>query len=241
MAMGFELKQKIASGDLVIGVSAPITSSKSRLEEILGADDYGYISIDSQHSPWSEAELVEICGIAAELNTPIHFRIKHTRYSFQVGNFLDLGPAAIEVPQVETEETAQEAIDYFYYAQFGKRSWGGAARYGVEGRGERLEYADWWNNHGVLWLQMESIQAVTNARKFAKAGVDCLSWGPADLTFSREANPNHPFQTDDDCINYVQKQLEGTDTKVVIRSYDPALRNKYQDMGISVLLERPKV
>ena len=49
MAIGFDLKQKIASGDLVIGVSAPITSSKSRLEEILGADDYGYISIDSQH------------------------------------------------------------------------------------------------------------------------------------------------------------------------------------------------
>jgi 2-keto-3-deoxy-L-rhamnonate aldolase RhmA len=241
MPQKYDLKKRIADGEFVIGVSAPITSTKARLEQILGADDYGYLSVDSQHSPWSEAELVEFCGIAAELSTPVHFRIKHTRYSYQVGNFLDLGPACIEVPQVETEETAQEAIDYFYYAQFGKRSWGGAARWGVEGREDRLEYADWWNNHGVLWLQIESIQAVTNSRKFAKAGVDCLSWGPADLSFSREANPNHPLQTDDECVAYVVKQISGTDTKLVIRSYDPALRSKYQDMGVTVLLERPKV
>ena len=93
----------------------------------------------------------------------------------------------------------------------------------------------------MLWLQIESIQAVTNSRKFAKSGVDCLSWGPADLSFSREANPNHPLQTDDDCVAYVVKQLSGTETKLVIRSYDPALRSKYQDMGVTVLLERPKV
>ena len=93
MPLENDLKKRIADGDFIIGVSAPITSTKARLEEILGADDYGYLSIDSQHSPWSEAELVEISGIAAELNTPVHFRIKHTRYSYQVGNFLDLGPS----------------------------------------------------------------------------------------------------------------------------------------------------
>ena len=74
----------------------------------------------------------------------------------------------------------------------------------------------------------------------AKKGVDCLSWGPADLSFSREANPDHPLKTDDDCVRYVVKVLEGTGVRLCVRSYDPALRNKYRDMGVTVLLERPK-
>ena len=91
----------------------------------------------------------------------------------------------------------------------------------------------------MLWMQIESINAVTNTKKLAKKGVDCLSWGPADLSFSRESNPNHPFKTDDDCVRYVVNQLEGTGVKLVYRSYDRALRDKYIDMGATVLLEIP--
>jgi len=57
-----------------------------------------------------------------------------------------------------------EALAYFYYPQFGNRSWGGAARRGIKGRDDRRTYAEWWNNCGVLWLQSESIAAITNPR-----------------------------------------------------------------------------
>jgi 2-keto-3-deoxy-L-rhamnonate aldolase RhmA len=235
-----DLKERIRRGDQIVGVSAPMTSTKAQLETTLGADDYDFISVDTQHSPFNEERLVEFCAITTELNIPVHFRIKHTRHTYLVGNLLDLGPALIEVPQTETLETAQEAVDYFYFPQFGKRSWGGAARYGVQGREDRLEYAEWWNNTGVLWLQIESLHAITRAAEIALPGVDCLSWGPADLSFNREANPEHPLQTDDDCVEYTLKVLKGTDTKLLIRSYDPNLRNKYRDMGVTMLLERPK-
>ncbi|GIS68054.1 MAG: hypothetical protein CM1200mP7_0030 [Chloroflexota bacterium] len=45
----------------------------------------------------------------------------------------------------------------------------------------------------TLWLQLESVDAVKNCRKFAKPGVDCLSFGPADLSFSLENTSNHNF------------------------------------------------
>ncbi len=234
------LKQRIHDGDVVIGVSAPITATRGRLEEILSKDDYAFVSVDSQHSAFNEERLVEFCGMAAALDVHVQFRIKHTRHTYLIGNLLDLGPCGVEVPQVETEATVSEAIDYFYYPQKGVRSWGGAARRGVQDVPERLDYAAWWNDYGVLWMQIESINATTNARKFAKAGVDCLSWGPADLAFNREANPDHPFQTDDDCLRYVLQQLARTDVKLAYRNYDPALRNKYIDMGVTVLLEAPQ-
>ena len=89
-------------------------------------------------------------------------------------------------------------------------------------------------------MQIESINAITDVRKIAKTGVDCVSWGPADLSFSRESNPEHPFKTDEDCVKYVVNQLEGTGVRLAYRSYDPALRDKYIDMGATVLLEVPK-
>ncbi len=71
-------------------------------------------------------------------------------------------------------------------------------------------------------------------------GVDCLTWGPTDLSFDIEAHPKHPFQTVDDCVKHVLEQLEGTDVRISFRNYSHELRQKYIDMGVTVLMERPK-
>ena len=231
------LKQRIRNGELTIGVSVPIMATRNRLEEILGKDEYAYVSVDSQHSAFNEERLVEFCAMAEELGIHVQFRIKHTRHTYLIGNLLDLGPCGVEVPQVETVATVAEAVNNFYYPQQGMRSWGGAARRSIKEYPDRLAYAAWWNDFGVLWMQIESINAASIARTFATPGVDCLSWGPADLAFNREANPDHPFQTDDDCLRYVLQQLDGTGVRLAYRNYDPALRNKYIDMGVMVLLE----
>ena len=217
-----------------------MTATKGRIEDIMGSSDYTFLSTDSQHGPFSEQLLIEFCDAAAQVGVPVVFRIKHTFHSYLVGNILDLGPSGIEVPQTETAETAQEALDYFYYPQVGGRSWGGAARYGVEGRGDRLEYADWWNANGILCMQIETLRAVTNIRQLAKPGVTCLTWGPADLNFDIEAHPHHPLQTVDDCVRHALEQLEGTDTKINFRNYTPDLRDHYAEMGVTVFMERPR-
>ena len=99
-------------------------ASKSQLEEILSKDQYDMVCIDSQHSAFDENALVRFCAMAEDLGVPVQFRIKHTRHAYLIGNYVDLGPLAIVVPQVEHESTVDEAIDAFYYPQVGKRSWG---------------------------------------------------------------------------------------------------------------------
>ena len=235
------LKQRIRAGEVVVGVSAPLDSDRSRLEGILSKDTYSFLTIDSQHSPYNEERLVAFCSTAQDLGMPVQFRIKNTRHAYLIGNVLDLGPMAIEVPLVEDEAVVDEALDAFYYPQVGHRSWGGAARHGISGRDDRLDYAQWWNEHGVLCLQMETLAAVTNARRLAKSGVDCLTWGPADLSFDMEAHPHHPLQTVDACLRQVQQQLEGTSVRISFRNVTPDQRQKYIDMGITVFMERPQI
>ena len=234
------LKQRIHSGELVIGVVAPVSAGRDRLEEILSKDSYDFIWVDSQHAAFNEERLVEMCKMAEEIGMQVLLRIKHTRHTYLVGNNLDLGPSGIEVPQVEEEATVVEAIDNFYYPQVGIRSWGGLARPRFTDGTDRVEYAGWWNGYGVLWIQVESIAAVADARKLAKPGVDCLSFGPADLSFDLEGHPGHTLKSVDDCVRHVLEELKDTDVKVCFRNYVPELRDKYIDMGVTVLLERPR-
>ena len=236
------LKQRIHSGETTIGVQVPWNATKTQIEDILSRDDaYNYISVDSQHNPLHEPQLQSLCVAAQELSIPVHFRIKHTNYTFQIGNWLDLGPSMIEVPQTETETTAQEAVDYFYYRPFGKRSWGGQTRVGIGERSEIGEYTNWWNEYGVLMLQVESIQAITNIPRLNRDGVDCISWGPADLGLDRAEYPDHPLAVSDDAaIEYAAKACAQAGVKLMIRNYDYMLREKYIDIGATVLLESPK-
>lgn len=230
------LKQRIRNGEHVYGVSVSMMIDRDSLSSRVENGKYDFVAVDSQHLAYNEDRLVEFCNMADSLDIPVNFRIKHTRNSYLIGNYLDLGPSGIEVPQVELEETVDEAIAFFYYPQQGIRSWGGGARKNSDGR-DRLEYADWWNNYGMLWMQIESIEAVTHARRIAKSGVDCLSFGPTDLTFSMEGHPNHALQSVDECVQYVVKELEDSPTAVCFRNGNPTTREKYAEMGVTVFLE----
>lgn len=238
MADQASLKAKILRGDTVIGVAADVSSTRSQLEDILSKDTYDFIHADAQHSPYNEESLVSFCETTNELGVPVQFRIKHTRLAYLVGNVLDLGPLGVEVPLVEEESVVDEAVDWFYYPQVGRRSFGGAARYGVEGREGRLEYAEWWNANGILCIQLETLRAVTNARQLAKRGVTCFTWGPGDLGFDIERHPHHPLKSLDDCVRHVQEQIQGLDTKISIRT-NPDRRDYYREMGVNVFMERP--
>lgn len=234
------LKKRIRAGERVVGVSVPVNITRERLEAVLKHGPYDFVAIDSQHTPFSEERVAAFCAMAEELDLFVQFRIKHTRHAYLIGNYLDLGPCGVEVPQTESEATVEEALDAFYYPPLGKRSYGGAARRGARGK-EPFAYGEWWNRYGVLWLQIESVEAVTHVRQLARPGVDCVSFGPIDLAFSLQAHPHHPFRTVDDCIGYVARALEGTTVRLCVRNGTPEAREKYAALGATVFLESPRV
>ncbi len=229
------LKQRIHRGETVVGLQVPISTEPDRVKGILDRHTYDFIHVDGQHSPFDEKELFAFCEGVDELGVPVLLRIEHTRNAYLAGNYLDLGPSGIEVPQVELESTVDEAITNTYYSPIGKRSWG-EPRKGPGVPTDRVEYAQWWSEYGILMLQLESVDAVTNARQLAKQGVDCLSFGPNDLDFSLEMHPHYPVKSVDDCVRHVAEQLAGSGVAVCFRTM-PDTREKYTDLGCTVLLD----
>ena len=244
MSTAQALKQRIKDGEIVVALRPPISIGRDALEAALSKGKYDLIYIDGQHTAFSDDQLVAICGAAESLGMPVQFRIPHTRLTFLIGRYLDLGLSGILVPEVADPAVVDEAVAYAYYPPMGARSWGGAARYGTEQHGRRLsnqEYAAWWNEHVVLSVQIESIQAVENARALAKPGIDYLAFGPNDLTFDLERHPEYRFRTADDCTRYVAEQVKGSGIRLGMAVLtEPDQRQKYVDMGLTMFQEAPR-
>ena len=231
------LKQRIHRGETVVGLQVPISTEPDHVRGILDKQTYDFIHVDGQHSPFDEKELFAFCEALDELGIPILLRIEHTRNAYLAGNYLDLGPSGIEIPQVELESTVDEAIGGMYYPPIGIRSWG-EPRQGPGVPTDRVEYAQWWSKYGMLILQLESVDAVTNARQLAKKGVDCLSFGPNDLDFSIEMHPHYPIKSVDECVRHVAEQLADCSIAVCFRT-NPDTRQRYADLGVTFFIEPP--
>lgn len=242
MSSNNNLKTRIRAGEVVVALRVPVTISRGDLEAGLAGGDFAFLYVDGQHTPFSEEQLVTFCDMAEELDLPVQFRIPHTRHSYLVGRYLDLGPTSVMVPEVTEVATVDEAINFAYYSPVGMRSWGGGARrQAPAGIAGNRAYADWWNEYVVLTIQLESVQAIVNARQLAKPGVDVVAFGPNDLEFSLEANPEFPLRTVDECMRNVAAQLAGTDVRLSMAVPTlPEEREKFLEMGVTVFQELPK-
>lgn len=236
------LRSRLAGGDQVIALRTNLQMERDALVSALSKGDYDLIYIDTQHVPYTDHQLWEFCSTAEKLGYPVEVRIPHTRQAHLVGRFCDFGPASILVPETVREEDVQEALDYFYYPPMGRRSFGGGTRYGM-GQQEfnTRSYADWWNDTGVLGLQLESVDAIINARLLAKSGVHYVSFGPNDLQLSLDAHPHFPLRSVEACMQHVADQLQGTGIPLGIAvGLNPDERQKYVDIGLTVFQEFPK-
>ena len=235
------LKNRIHAGELVVGASVRMWSTRYDIELVMDRRSYDFLAGDAQHSPFSEHDLVSFCQIANDMGIPTQLRIMHAQQSYLIGNMLDLGPSMIEVPQVEKLSTVKDAFNNFYYPQKGRRSWGPSTSPQIEKFKDRLEYAKWWNAHGILWMQIESLSGIERAQQISETGADVLSWGPNDLAFDREAHPQHNLKTDDDCINYVLNALAGTKSRLCLRTYGDDQITRYKKMGATMFLDETAI
>ena len=235
------LRQRMRDGEVLVALRGSLQTTKDQLADIWSTGRYDYIWIDGQHTAFTELDLVNYCRAAEELGIDVQLRIPHTRFAHMVGRFLDLGPSAVLVPEVMEESSVDDALDFAYYPQIGRRSWGGAERRGLRtvAKGmDRLAYAAWWNDYAIVGIQVESVEAVTNVKNLAKPGISVVTFGPNDLTFSLEGHPSYPLQTVDDCMRNVAEQLAGTGVRLAMGTATvPAERDRYLEMGITLFQE----
>ena len=214
MSTAESLKQRIHAREPVnVGV-ARLGMTEDELSAALAKGPCDLLFVDAQHTPYDDRGLLELAIMANARGTGLALRIVSPRQAWLIGHFLDFGLLGVVIPQTEDPVTVDEAIAAFYYPPLGRRSWGPGRAFGFGEHREGYEYAEWWNNHGILIPQLETVAAVENCRALVKPGVDMLTFGADDLTLDLAAHPEAPFDSFEACREYVIEQTRGLDVKV---------------------------
>jgi len=174
------LKARLQAGETVFGTSlpAPIPAIAGPILDV--APDF--LWIDTEHSPFGAEALDTIPVLIRQRGVAPMIRVAWNDPTL-IKKAYDVGAVAVMVPQVNTRDEAERAVQYAKYPPQGQR--------GLSPMWVKIAGEDWnhvirtANEETVLILQIESQQAFDNLDEIKQvAGIDVLFVGPLDLSAS---------------------------------------------------------
>ena len=175
------LKNKLPGEALLCGTHTGLNDAI--LTEIMAGVGYDYLWIDTEHAPVDYAQLLQMVGNAWNAGTPPLVRVTMGERN-HIKHVLEMGPAGIIFPMVNTAAEAADAIQYTLYPPDGIRGFGPqrAVRYGLDSESEYLKNA---NKALCRFVQIERKEAVDALDEIlAVPGIDAFIIGPCDLSGS---------------------------------------------------------
>ncbi|MFB6092636.1 MAG: HpcH/HpaI aldolase/citrate lyase family protein [Haloquadratum sp.] len=152
--------------------------------ELLAGVGFDFAVLDGEHTEMTLEALATVVRAveAAGTDTVPIVRVASNDPT-EVKRVLDLGPAGVMVPAVETAGEAERAVDACTYRPQGRR---GVAGYRAADYGASLEeYVESASEEVLTIVQVESARGVENVEEIAAVdGVDALFIGPVDLSAS---------------------------------------------------------
>jgi 2-dehydro-3-deoxyglucarate aldolase len=174
------LKSRLARGQVTVG--SWLTLAHPAIAEIMSRAGFDWLTIDLEHSVITIREAEELIRIVALSGVVPLVRLS-ANDPVQIKRVMDAGAHGVIVPMVNSAADAEAAVEAVRYPPGGKRGVGLAR---AQGYGSAFtSYTEWLNQHSVVVVQVEHIEAVVNLEAILSVeGVDGFIVGPYDLSGS---------------------------------------------------------
>ena len=173
--------EKVAGGTICLG--GVVTLSDLSVSELAGDLGLDFIWIDTEHAPHTVDGVMRHIIAARGTGCAPFVRVR-ANDPMLIKTYLDLAPAAIIVPMVNSAEEAEMAVEACRYPLRGRRGCGvrRAVRYGTC---DFFDYVRESEVNPLVVVQIEHIDAVKNLDRILKVpGVGSVCIGPCDLSGS---------------------------------------------------------
>lgn len=201
------LKRRIRDEELLLG-SVPVDPAPYSAALISARTEIDFMWICTEHSSYSIEDLGMVPVIARQHGVAPMIRVASNDPAL-IKKAYDIGAVAVMVPQINTVEEAERAVQYARYAPEGQR---GISPYWAMLAGlDMNDVIKTANEETVLVLQIESKEAYENIDEIAKVkGIDVLFVGPADLSATLGVITEVDSPEVQSVLRDVPKRLEGT-------------------------------
>jgi 2-dehydro-3-deoxyglucarate aldolase/4-hydroxy-2-oxoheptanedioate aldolase len=225
-----DFKERLRRGDAFIGAFICLPSPESA--EIFAELGYDWLIIDTEHGPFDTLVAQRMLQAVGK-RCPCVVRVPSNEEAW-IKKALDIGPAGVLVPLVNTAEVAARVARACKYAPEGVRGMGGARahRYGVGFQ----DYVANANQKILAVVQAEHIEAVENIASIVKVpGIDAVFVGPYDLS----ASMGKPGKTQDPAvqaaIRKVRDAVLSAGLKLGIYCSDPESARSSMQQGYTLI------
>jgi 2-keto-3-deoxy-L-rhamnonate aldolase RhmA len=200
------LKKRLQNGEVIFG-TALSAFTPHVAGSILDAQP-DFLWIDTEHMPYGSEALDSIPVLARMRGVAPMIRVAWNDPAL-IKKAYDVGAVAVMVPQVDSAEEAERAVQYARYAPEGQR--------GLSPMWTKVAGADWntvittANEETLLVIQLESLKAYENLDEIKQVpGIDVIMVGPLDLSATVGTITNTQSRQVQEIMEDVPRRLEGT-------------------------------
>jgi 2-keto-3-deoxy-L-rhamnonate aldolase RhmA len=150
--------------------------------QILKVAGMDFVVLDMEHGSCSLREAEELCRTARLLELPLVLRPEAAQYHV-IRKYLDMGPAGLMIPWVETQDQVDAVRDALFVPPRGRRGPGGPAIFA----NRTLDRKGWEEieTSFFVMMQVETPAGIANLASIAAPEwVDAIMPGPYDLSLN---------------------------------------------------------
>jgi 4-hydroxy-2-oxoheptanedioate aldolase len=232
------LRERLQNGETTIGTFQNIDSPM--VSEITGLAGLDFVIIDQEHGPLTAETSVSLCAAAERGGAAPIVRVRENTEG-EIQRALDIGAAGVEIPQIETREDAEAAVDAARFSPLGNRGLSPYTR--SAGYKGGPSYTDEQNEEVTVIVHIEGERGVENIDEImAVEGIDVLFLGPYDMSQSIGI----PGQVRDERVEELMSEVceRAAETGTVVGTYadDAGMARQWIDAGaqyVAVYLDAP--
>lgn len=176
-------RERIQNGDTLVSTML----SKIRhpgWHEVLADLAFDFLTIDMEHSPYSDSEVADLLAVIKASKTPSIVRVPRPQWHF-VTRVFDSGASGVLAPYCETVEEVREVVCAARWRPLKGRYAERAIKTGKFPSAATRAHLEEFNRDNTVMIGIESIPAVENLDAILDVGgIDVVFIGPADLSTS---------------------------------------------------------
>lgn len=177
------VKQALKEGKVQLGTSYGIVRSPE-IGRILAAAGFHWAFVDSEHGPYGQETLQDICRAAGAAGLAPIVRVADMQYHL-VARALDGGAHGVIFPRVESPELLEKAVSWTKFPPVGIRGYGLTPAHVDYEPATIPQVIEHMNAQVMVVLQIETKRAVEAREEILSVpGIDAVMIGPADLSIS---------------------------------------------------------
>ncbi len=230
-----EFQNRIKNGDVLVSTMLSLIRNPA-WQKVLTDLPFDFLSIDMEHSPYSDSEVSDLITALGAAGMPTVVRIPRPQWNY-VTRVFDSGAYGVLAPYCETVEEVREVVGAARWRPLKGEYVDRAMQNGEFPSDATRDHLAEFNQGQVVMIGIESVPAVENLDAILDVGgIDVVFIGPADLSTSMGFPRDYDHPEFDRMVRHIIKTCQDRGVQVAANFASLEQSVKWVSEGLNLVI-----